>query len=82
MHIIYIFIISNNYRLKELIKKYGDMNSGPKLDKTKFVGKFLKSDYVVELIDILREGNQNDYAVVAQILEKEYQANKNTGFGK
>ena len=36
----------------------------------------------MELIDILRELYRNDYETVARTLEKEYQANKDTGFKK
>lgn len=68
-------------RVKELIVFHGTPNSIPKLDKRKFTGKLLKDDYVVELIDILREKYQNDYQRVAQVLEMDYLSTKKTGFG-
>lgn len=69
-------------RIKELIVKYSSVNAIPKLDKQKFTGKLLKDDFAVELIDLLREQNQNDYELVARILESDYQSSKKSGFGK
>ena len=46
-----------------------------------YIGKLLKDDYMIQLIDILREANQNNYEKVAQILESDYLSTKRSGFG-
>ena len=75
------FSLLTDHRVKELIVYHGNPNSIPKLDKKRFTGKLLKDDFVVELIDILREKYQNDYQKVANILETDYLSAKKSGFG-
>lgn len=80
-YISYLHVSTTNYRVKELIVYHGTPNSIPKLDKRRHTGKLLKDDFVVELIDLLREKYQNDYQKVANILETDYLATKKSGFG-
>lgn len=64
-------------RIKELIVKYDSANAIPRLKNKKYEGKFLKADFEMTLIDILREANENDYSALASVLEVE--AEKNSG---
>jgi hypothetical protein len=63
-------------KIKDLIIKYESRNAIPKLDKSKYVGKFTKADYIASLMDLLRNQNGNDYVKVAEILASEKQEKK------
>ena len=58
-------------RIKDLITKFGTSNDIPKINRSKYVGKLLKTDYLAVLVDLLREQNGNDYKVVYEIIQSE-----------
>lgn len=64
--------------LKALIVKHSPegVNSLPKLDRTKYTGKYTASDYLAELIDVVRIQCGNDYVKVAAVLTKERRQKK------
>jgi hypothetical protein len=68
-------------KLKELIKMNSSQNAVPKLDRKKYKGRLQVADYAAALIDVLREANDNDYSVVASILQQESSAAVKKGFG-
>ena len=68
-------------RIKELIRSVDSPSAVPKLDRSEYTGKLLKADYAFQLVDSLREANQNDYGKVAEILQREAEAAKKKGFG-
>jgi len=68
--------------LKTLIRNYSDsgINALPKFNREKWSGKFVKADYIAQLVDVVRVKCFNDYVKVAEILDKE--GKKASGFKK
>ena len=62
-------------RIKELITKHGTQNDVPKINRRKYIGKLLKTDFLAVLIDLLREQNENNYKVVYEIIQTEVESN-------
>lgn len=77
---------STNYlcycRLKELIKLHASANALPKLDKRRFKGKYLSSDYLACLIDVLREKFDGDFQQVAEVIKVESNITRKKGFAE
>lgn len=67
--------------LKSLIVRLAPegLNALPKLNKKKFQGKFVKADYIAEVLDVVRVQQGNDYRRVLAVLEGEKREKK--GFG-
>lgn len=68
-------------RIRDLIRKLSESNNLPKLDKRKYTGKYLKDDYLIALIDILRENFDGDYSLIMDYLYKESISQQKKGFG-